>query len=68
MRSREALRSRKGKPDYGAQNKQGIQPRNGKLKGESNLTTVPNRGSLTSYQMTVCKTSMTNTETLQGNF
>ena len=30
----EALTSRKGKTDYGAQNKYGIQPRYGKSKGE----------------------------------
>ena len=33
-RSREVLTSRKGKTDYGAQNKQGIQPRHEKPKGE----------------------------------
>ena len=35
-RAREALTSRKGKTDYGAHNKQGIQPRHGKLKGKPN--------------------------------
>ena len=35
---------------------------------KANLTTAANRGSLTSHQITVCKTSMTDTETGQGNF
>ena len=35
---------------------------------KANLTTAASRGRLTSHQMNVCKTSMTNTETGQRNF
>ena len=44
----EVLTSKKGKTDYGVQNKQGIQPRYGKSKGE------PDNGPK-SHQMNMCK-------------